>query len=159
MYLALGLWTRCMSCLVGRFRLLSWEWENTACPISLAFDINFKFLLFSVVLCWAPYFCFESLGLCSTTGVERFHFRMWTSDSRLRSWSPRRGRGGFLKYLLLCYVVQSFTKTSLFPVPGLSSAYWSLCFLRSPNSFPLFSQLHFSCVLCVGSKLSQWTAY
>ena len=36
---------------------------------------------------------------------------------------PRRGRGGFLKYLLLCYVVQSFTKTSLFPVPGLSSAY------------------------------------
>ena len=40
-------------------------------------------------------------------------------------------------------MVQSFTKTSLFPVPGLSSAYWSLCFLRSPNSFPLFHSFIF----------------
>ena len=40
---------------------------------------------------------------------------------------PRQGRGGLLKYLSSCLVVQGFTKTSLSPAPSLSSAYWILC--------------------------------
>ena len=52
---------------------------------------------------------------------------------------PRQGRGGLLKYLSSCLVVQGFTKNPLSPAPSLSSAYWILCLsLFSKLSSPFF---------------------